>query len=890
MKSLKVLPVTALIGFFIQYNISTSYAGDFQTDSLALIALYDSTNGDNWDNNTGWKTGPVFSWYGIELEGTRVVEILLPDNNLTGSIPPAIGDADSLERLVFNGNTGLTGSIPPEIGSLTRLKDLYIYNCNLTGSIPPEMGNMESIGEIFLNMNALSDTIPATLGNLSKLAFLDLNSNQLTGSIPPELSNLSDLYTLSLAYNQLSGGIPAVLENLTKLNTLMLSGNPLGGTIPPELGNIPGLQHIYMHDCQLTGPIPVEITSLAGLRTLILSGNELTGNLPVQLSDLTDLVTLNLYANLLSGEIPPELGNLSSLQQLSLSSNNFTGSIPPELGNLSNLRYFELYGNELTGTIPPELGNLTKLWNFLISENNLTGNIPPELGNLTSLKLFFIQNNELSGPVPEELTAITSLSNIHIRNNKLEDLPDFSVLSSVEQFHVENNRFTFGDLEPNIHILDTYVPQDSIGTNDTVYFAIEDTLQLFPGTDGLYNNYQWTYNGGDISDNNLYSGTNDSILRIMNPESADAGLYSCRVTNDTVTGLTLFRHPILLAPSVKVTGLPETLICAGDLITIGYKSVKVSPVNEFTAELSDFLGSFDDAIIIGNVVSTDSIGTIEANIPGNISAGNQYRIRINSSSPAIVGIPSAGTLNIMNGDLSAPEVTPSGDAGFCDGENLVLNTDSIADLMYIWYKDDAEIDDATSYLYTANEEGIYYVKIFNACSSDSLSSNTVNISIDPLPTVNLSVEGPLLTATQNPNYGYVWYKDGDNLLIDDTEYQYTAIENGEYWVVVTDNNGCTETSNSQTVSSITGIDYILPGMDIFPNPTNNKVNIILKSDIKIERISITDVTGNTIYSEEYNLQEAGESIVLDVSKQNPGIYMVFIKTSEGSVYFKLVRQ
>ena len=79
-------------------------------------------------------------------------------------------------------------------------------------------------------------------------------------------------------------------------------------------------------------------------------------------------------------------------------------------------------------------------------------------------------------------------------------------------------------------------------------------------------------------------------------------------------------------------------------------------------------------------------------------------------------------------------------------------------------------------------------------------------------------------------------------------------------------------------------------MDVFPNPTNSKVNIILKSDIKIERISITDVTGNTIYSKEYKLQEAGESIVLDISNQTPGIYMVFIKTSDGPVYLKLVRQ
>lgn len=28
-------------------------------DSLALVALYNSTDGDNWDNNTNWLTGPI---------------------------------------------------------------------------------------------------------------------------------------------------------------------------------------------------------------------------------------------------------------------------------------------------------------------------------------------------------------------------------------------------------------------------------------------------------------------------------------------------------------------------------------------------------------------------------------------------------------------------------------------------------------------------------------------------------------------------------------------------------------------------------------------------------------------------------------------------------------
>jgi Leucine-rich repeat (LRR) protein len=915
MKSLKVFLLTAFTCFLIlPFNNSALSAGDFLTDSLALVALYDSTDGDNWEDNTGWKTDTVGAWYGIEMENGRVVNIYLQGNNLNGSIPPEIGDLDSLKRLYLNGNNGLTDSLPPEIGNLSKLERLYIYSCNLTGSIPPELGNMANIkqialdrnsltgpipssfgnlsnldylslhhnnltdsipssfgnlsklgyldlrnnnltgpipteigdmdylGELYLSSNSFNGTIPTSLGNLSRLAFLEINYNELEGSIPPELCNLPDLVTLSLSYNQLTGGIPTYIENLTNLRTLMLSGNHLGGTIPPELGNISGLQHIYMADCQLTGPIPDEITSLTNLRTLILSSNELTDNLPSQIDNLTSLVTLNLASNQLTGEIPPGIGNMENLQQLSLGSNNFTGSISPQLGNLSNLIYFELNGNQL------------------------------------------------NGPVPEELTSISGLSSIYINNNNLEGLPDFSGLSSISQFYVESNKFTFGDLEPNIHILDTYSPQDSICTSDTLYFTIEDTLTLLTQTDGLYNKYQWTHNGIDISDNGLYSGTGDSALLIMNPAAADAGVYSCRVTNDTVTGLTLYRYPLYLMASVKITNQPDDIQCADASISVDYKSAEVSPGNIFTVELSDSLGRFDDPLVIGSVTSTASTGTIEALIPDNISTGYKYRIRVNASNPSMEGVPGTGIFQILNRTLSNPLVTPSGDIGICDGESIELSTDTLPGLQYLWYRNDAVIDGATNYNYTTDMEGTYHIRIYDACSSDSLPSNMVNITVNPIPTIDLTLEGTLLTATEDPDYDYVWFKDGDDLLLDDPQYQYTALENGEYWVVVTDENGCTATSNSQVVSGITGLENIQQGLEVFPNPTSGKIHIDLNGGVSIGRITITSTTGNTVYDREYTLQFAGQKIGLDISSQAPGIYIVYIKTSEGPVYLKLVKE
>ena len=113
------------------------------------------------------------------------------------------------------GNNQLTGSIPPEIGNLTNLTWLYLSNNQLTGSIPPEMGNLNNLIYLDLGSNQLTGSIPQEIGNLTNLEWLYLSNNQLTEEIPLEIGNLNNLIYLDLFNNQLTGEIP---ENICDLN------------------------------------------------------------------------------------------------------------------------------------------------------------------------------------------------------------------------------------------------------------------------------------------------------------------------------------------------------------------------------------------------------------------------------------------------------------------------------------------------------------------------------------------------------------------------------------------------------------------------------------------------------------------------------------------------
>jgi Leucine-rich repeat (LRR) protein len=313
------------------------------TECKALVALYNSTGGDNWTRNSGWlETNAPCGWYGVTCNGGRVSKIRLYNNQLGGTIPTELGNLSDL--------------------TLLDLSTSWNSPVKLTGTIPTELGNLSNLTRLYLNNNELTGTIPTELGNLSNLTELSLWSNELTGTIPTELGNLSNLTELSLWSNELTGTIPTELGNLSNLTSLDLSWNSLTGTIPTELGNLSNLTRLYLYNNSLTGTIPTELGNLSNLTYLCLDRNELTGTIPTELGNLSNLTRLYLYNNELTGTIPTELGNLSNLTELSLWGNELTGTIPTELGNLSNMQYLFLDNNQLCGEIPTELKNLTNIY------------------------------------------------------------------------------------------------------------------------------------------------------------------------------------------------------------------------------------------------------------------------------------------------------------------------------------------------------------------------------------------------------------------------------------------------------------------------------------------------------------------------------------------------
>ena len=215
----------------------------------ALVSLYNSTNGDEWTNNTNWLgTTNVSEWYGVDVESNNVIGLYLNNNNLRGSLSSRLGNLVELKRLHLESNF-LIGEIPPQLGNLGKLEILFLSGNQLSGSIPDDLGNMSSLRWLHLDRNRLSGEIPSELGNLPSLYWLNLWGNRLSGQIPSTLGSISTLERIELSSNSLSGSIPSEIGNLTNLEIIILSNNRLSGDIPESFSNLYNL-------CTPSNPCP----------------------------------------------------------------------------------------------------------------------------------------------------------------------------------------------------------------------------------------------------------------------------------------------------------------------------------------------------------------------------------------------------------------------------------------------------------------------------------------------------------------------------------------------------------------------------------------------------------------------------------------------------------
>ncbi len=239
-----------------------------------------------------------------------------------------------------------------------------------------------------------------------------------------------------------------------------------------------------------------------------------------------------------------------------------------------------------------------------------------------------------------------------------------------------------------------------------------------------------------------------------------AGNYSVAINNGT--GCASVSNPVNVSvqakPASTITPSGATTLCSGQNVNL---SASVS---------SSYLWSNGATTQSINATTTSSYIVTVTNSSGCSAVSNAQSVTVN---------PSPST-----------NITANGNTSFCQGGSVVLSAPS--GYSYVWS------NGKTTQQITVNTSGSYVATV--SSGSCSAISTTMIVTVNGLPAANISASGPLsfctggsvqLSATGGTNY--VW-SNGSTV---------TAInvnQSGSYSVIATNSNGCSATSNIQTVN------------------------------------------------------------------------------------------
>jgi hypothetical protein len=154
------------------------------------------------------------------------------------------------------------------------------------------------------------------------------------------------------------------------------------------------------------------------------------------------------------------------------------------------------------------------------------------------------------------------------------------------------------------------------------------------------------------------------------------------------------------------------------------------------------------------------------------------------------------------------------------------------------------------------------------------NSSNVSVLLNYIPIVTASESGFTLTANQNgATYQWIDCNNGNTPISGQTNQSFTATGNGNYAVIVTQNN-CSDTSSCYNIV-ITGIveNRFASAVTIYPNPSTEVINILGEA---MSTVEVLNSFGQTI------IKVKGTNTI-DISGIAKGLYFIEVSNDRNEV-------
>lgn len=418
-------------------------------------------------------------------------------------------------------------------------------------------------------------------------------------------------------------------------------------------------------------------------------------------------------------------------------------------GNISSAPYHEYIQAELTATL--EEGKSYEVSFYISSaENNIFQN--NSIGALISEESDY---NFGTFPIAPDIAPTDSI----ISSDEWVEFKGTYIAEGGEKF------LTIGNLD--LSVIDTFL---AVNQFSSLYYYVDD-VSVFENKridTTICQNDSIVFNANPHSSEHLWQdGTTDSIFVATQP-----GTYWYRGYYESIYHTDTF-HLNYYNP-LEASTVDDTLICHDDTI-------------ELTANHN----------YPGEVQYNWSTGDTTSSI--FVSEEGQYTISVNNICQKIAD-------QITVGKIPRIEFELGNDTTLCPHENVFLNP-QLNEGQYEWQ------DNSSSYNYTANFPGSYWLTVSNECES---VSDTINVEIlDPLhlnfgPDIETCEFPIIIDVTNNNQAQYLWHDDSDK--------SYFSVEDtSTVWVTVF--NECESLFDTITVTQFCGCHLFIPSA-FTPNGDN----------------------------------------------------------------------
>lgn len=217
-----------------------------------------------------------------------------------------------------------------------------------------------------------------------------------------------------------------------------------------------------------------------------------------------------------------------------------------------------------------------------------------------------------------------------------------------------------------------------------------------------------------------------------------------------------------------------------------------------------------------------------------------------------------------------------GDLEFCDGDSSSL---SISNHVSTFNWNDSD----TNSTYNINSTSSNFLVTVNSlgCNSDTLYFQSTAQLPPNTPIITIDFDSIIIDNPQNSSIQ--WFYDDIELILDE-EPSLGVNYNGNYYVILTNQYGCSSTSDTLSYNMV-GINEHKDDNIISPNPANDFIQI--QNNTNINTVKVYNLEGKLIFNQEiYN----HKNLLLDISKWSNGTYFIKLFTSQNIDVKKIVVQ